>query len=218
MSRNADEQPKKDALSCVDCERGLPHHLPPDLGADHFTCPRCGSHAWQTHLDLYGMPAASPGERPSSTKRVDGFALTQCNRCRKYVLWHTDNPNYPIYPSRTLLPPPVLNMPEHIAREYEEACSVFASSVRACVALLGLVIEKLWREASIFDPDARSALLELEQHSLVSSSGSPHVIKVQPGVIRRRDQDGDDLHAAQLLCQMINEFVEKSSRQSGAPD
>jgi hypothetical protein len=109
-------------------------------------------------------------------------------------------------------------MPDYIAREYEEARSTYSGSARACVALLGLVLEMLLREAGVLNPDMHSALLELKQRGQISANSLPHATQFHPGVIRRSDEDGDDQYTAQLLCRIINEFVEKSSNNSEAAE
>jgi hypothetical protein len=81
-------------------------------------------------------------ERYSAT--VDFYlwniSVSECYECRKLAVWLHGRL---MWPQQTSAPLPHPDLPEAIAKDYEEAANVLGASARGAAALLRLVIERL---------------------------------------------------------------------------
>jgi len=109
--------------------------VPPKFQSSAFHCPHCEVYAHQHWFLVYKM---------TSTGRLAGeleeFKVGMCERCEQHTLWLNDKM---IYPTSSIAPLPVENMPPNVAEDYNEARNIASFSPRASAALLRLALQKL---------------------------------------------------------------------------
>ena len=113
----------------------------PQFRLKSYTCPYCNTlsqHEWSV---LY------INEREDENYYIDWnendndmIAVSTCNCCKNYELWHN---NELLKPNLVVLPLPEENMPEDVRELYNEARDVFKISKKAAAALLRLSLQKL---------------------------------------------------------------------------
>ena len=80
--------------------------------------------------------------------KIDNLHVANCARCKKISIWLHDRL---IYPLRGQAPPPNLDLPDDIRKDYNEASLILDHSPRGAAALLRLAVDKLCKQLG--DPD-----------------------------------------------------------------
>lgn len=125
-------------------------YVAPQFMLSAFNCPICGAYAQQlwekilpeNYLDVR-MQTSDQNEfvAPQNIKRGFGAVYTsRCWHCYKEALWVDGKL---IYPSLSIIPQPSKDMPEDIAKIYNEAASIYTLSPRSSAALLRLGLQML---------------------------------------------------------------------------
>jgi hypothetical protein len=110
----------------------------PEYEKSAFNCPWCGAFSRQTFMGA--MRTVGVGRFAGATTGLNDFAVSQCDHCERYSIWHE---GALIYPAGHGGPPPHSDMPEDVLEDYREAQSVFGTSARSAAALLRLSLQKL---------------------------------------------------------------------------
>lgn len=109
-----------------------------------FNCPHCGALAHMEWLKLIGEKGSA-----RFVTLAENFYATRGPCCSRESLWRviTEVGEVPyaklIYPTTVQAPQAHSDMPEDIARDFEEARQVCSSSPRAAAALLRLCVQKI---------------------------------------------------------------------------
>lgn len=125
-------------------------YVAPQFMLSAFNCPICGAYAQQywtqilsdTYIDER-RPISNQNAIivPKSIKRDFGTVYTsRCWHCYKEALWVNSKL---IYPSSSIIPHHSKDMPEDIAKIYDEAASIYTLSPRSAAALLRLALQML---------------------------------------------------------------------------
>jgi len=115
--------------------------ISPKLDLETFNCPHCGALSHAKWLSLLMNQYGQSHHLPQSAK----VAITTCCPARM-SLWLEDDDRVTgtmIFPASTIAPLPHPDMPDDIARDFEEARLVFTHSPRAAAALLRLCVQKI---------------------------------------------------------------------------
>lgn len=110
-------------------------YIAPKLTLDGFNCPYCGAfthQVWRYNINAY--------HQNLSMLQLKGLSVATCSKCRENSYWLDDEM---IHPSKSIAPLPSYDMPEEVAKDYNEARSIFEKSPKASAALLRLAIQKL---------------------------------------------------------------------------
>lgn len=125
-------------------------YVAPQFMLSAFNCPICGAYAQQLWTQI--LPDTYYDERfrlsnpntliiPTTIKRDFGTVYTsRCWHCYKEALWVN---NKLIYPSSSIIAYPSKDMPEDIAKIYNEAANIYTLSPRSSAALLRLGLQML---------------------------------------------------------------------------
>lgn len=125
-------------------------YVAPQFSLSAFNCPICGAYAQQLWTLI--LPDTYYDERfrfsnpntcivPTEIKRDFGTVYTsRCWHCYKEALWVNKKM---IYPSSSIIPHHSNDMPEDIAKIYNEAASIYTLSPRSAAALLRLALQML---------------------------------------------------------------------------
>lgn len=70
----------------------------------------------------------------------DGFAVATCSSCEEFTLWVNKEI---VFPKKTTLPPPNVDLSDDIKSLYLEASSILVDSPKGSTALLRLALQKL---------------------------------------------------------------------------
>lgn len=178
-----------------------------------FRCPHCGSNNqqdWYRSSTLFSAPN-STGIPLQQIK----FSTARCAVCHEFSIWDNANREM-VYPDVVTVPLPHSDMPEEIAKDYQEARSIAGKSARGAAALLRLATEKLARVivknrelSGGGDLNGNIKLLVANGlHSDIQRAlDSLRVIgneAVHPGVLDLRD----DKATAEKLFQLLNLIVQ----------
>ncbi|MBN3839194.1 DUF4145 domain-containing protein [Burkholderia sp. Ac-20349] len=112
---------------------------PPAFRLNAFTCPHCSAYA---HAGWFILNRHNNGNYTQAW-------ISTCSHCTKETLWWADEVSdraptgKMVVPAHSIIPLPHPDMPEDVARDYEEARAVSAVSPRAACALLRVAIERL---------------------------------------------------------------------------
>jgi Domain of unknown function (DUF4145) len=134
----------------------------PSFRAAAFTCPHCQAfaHVVWTQTGYLNRHENTPAW------------WAQCAHCKKFSLWLADNSNHGCMVGRMLVPAesnaPAAHsdMPEDVARDYEEARVVSQISPRAACALLRVAIERLCRSLNAKGNTINDQIADLVQQGL----------------------------------------------------
>ena len=74
---------------------------------------------------------------------VANLHLSVCNECDELGIWKADQL---LWPSQSEAPPPNVDLPNELLRDYQEAAEILSSSPRGAAALLRLCLQKLCGE------------------------------------------------------------------------
>jgi len=157
-----------------------------------------------------GEPFAKRHESSSYlNNQIDNLFLSECYNCRRFAVWVNDKL---IFPPQRVGPAPNADLPEDIARDYEEARSILSLSPRGAAALLRLCVQKLCiflgEKGKNIDDDIASLVAKglnpLVQRSLdiVRVIGNE---AVHPGVIDLND----DRDTANQLFDLVNAIADQ---------
>jgi hypothetical protein len=176
----------------------------PDFEIRAFNCPYCGAFSRQLWSKLYTYVSVSNPLVAWSKKLA--FAL--CEHCGEASIWLNSSI---IWPATVIAPKAHIDMPQDVAKDYEEARHVLARSPRSSTALLRLCVQKLCVVLGEKGEDINADI-----GSLVSK-GLPLMIQqaldivrvvgneqVHPGTLDVRDNP----EIAQKLFQLVNFIVE----------
>ena len=111
-------------------------------------------------------------------------------------------------------PPPHVDMPEEIRREYDEAASILSKSPRGAAAILRLALQKLCPLLGATEKDINPAIAQLVAAGkigpeLQQALDTLRVIgneSVHPGTMDMTD----DVETASALCNVLNYVIEKA--------
>ncbi|MBC7527086.1 MAG: DUF4145 domain-containing protein, partial [Chthonomonadaceae bacterium] len=113
-------------------------YVPPVHRANAFNCPHCNAFAQQSwNFVLIEQIKTLVG---SQQVYHSDITACRCEVCRKFSLW--DRASF-VYPRTLIAPIASEDMPEDVAKEYEEARLVYALSPKASTALLRLALQRL---------------------------------------------------------------------------
>jgi hypothetical protein len=137
-------------------------YVPAKYLSDGFNCPRsgCGAFAHQEwFLRVDAIRHANGGE----SRRVGGFNVSFCGRCREFALWEGERM---VYPRASVVLPASEDMPREVKKYYDEARAIFYDSPRGAAALLRLAIQKLTIELGEDGKNLNKAIGSLVQKGL----------------------------------------------------
>lgn len=183
-----------------------------DFKANVFHCPHCGVYAKQ---DWYNIAKGKISEK--GLDYYEGFIsdlyLSLCSQCNRYSLWLNDKI---IYPTLSIAPWPIEDMPLNVKDDFLEARAIANTSPKAAAALLRLCLQKLM---SYLGENSKN--LELDVSNLIKK-GLPEKFRdalwavrvigvdaVRPGEISLKD----DVDTAVALFNLINMIVESTISQ-----
>jgi hypothetical protein len=183
-----------------------------DFKANVFHCPHCGVYAKQ---EWYNLAKGKISEK--GFDYYEGFIsdlfLSFCSQCKRYALWLNDKI---IYPTLSIAPWPIEDMPLNVKDEFLEARGIANASPRAASALLRLSIQRLM---GYLGESGKN--MELDVSSLIKK-GLPEKFRdalwavrvigddaVRPGEISLKD----DVDTAVALFNIINMLVESTISQ-----
>jgi hypothetical protein len=183
-----------------------------DFKANAFHCPHCGVYAKQEWYNV-----AKGAVSPKGLDYYEGFVpdlyLSLCSICRRYALWLNDKI---IYPTPSIAPWPIEDMPLNVKEDFLEARSIINTSPKAASAVLRLCLQKLM---CYLGETGRN--MELAVSSLIKR-GLPErfrdalwavrvigVDAVPPGQISL----ADDMETAIALFNLINMVVDSTISQ-----
>ncbi len=144
----------------------------PEYGNKKFQCPHCNTVATQewftannasntassilNHLYLNYRPSIDDYSQERVVKFLkeidnsfksnfykfvpNGFSVATCSSCNEFTLWVSEDI---VYPKKTTLPPPNVDLTEDIKALYLEASSILIDSPKGSTALLRLALQKL---------------------------------------------------------------------------
>lgn len=113
-------------------------YVAPDFGVRAFNCPFCNAYAEQVWLG--NLLARSKNFAIDVQTSIEPITIAVCQACRDFSCWIG---NRMIYPSASIAPFPSEDMPEDVAKDYNEARLVYALSPKASAALLRLALQRL---------------------------------------------------------------------------
>jgi len=176
-------------------------YAPPGFMKDAFNCPHCGAYAHQ----LWYKGAKE--DRYTSSK-VKGLSISFCERCGRYAIWVHERM---VYPSFSIAPLPVEDMPENIKEDFLEARNIVNASPRAAAALLRLALQKLMIHLGEKGENLNEDIANLVKRGLPAkiqkALDAVRVIgnnAVHPGKIDLKD----DVETATALFELLNMIVE----------
>ena len=135
--------------------------------------------------------------------------ISECFNCNEIAIWIYD---HMLYPVKGEAPPPNLDLPEEILRDYREASTILALSPRGAAALIRLAIQKLCKHLGQPGKNINDDI-----KALVATGLDPRVQKaldavrvignnaVHPGHIDL----SDDRPIAETLFRLLNLVAEK---------
>jgi len=176
-----------------------------DLGADAKASIRQWAQGMMTRLIFTDQKETSTYLR----NEVHNLYLSRCFNCQKYSVWVH---HALVFPAGKLGVRPNVNLPDDIARVFEEARDILNVSPRGAAALLRLCVQKvcifLGEKGNSLDEDIAS-LVKKGLHPLVQKSlDVVRVIgneAVHPGTIDLKD----DRDTATQLLQLINAIADQ---------
>ena len=132
-------------------------YIAPAFNKDEFNCPNCKVFAHQIwgHFEYRSssMNGVCLSEIDKSIKSIvkgsvlepngkglGDISMAFCMKCKEHSVWVDGKL---VYPTMSIAPLPVKNMPEEVLKDFNEARDVFEKSPRASAALLRLAIQKL---------------------------------------------------------------------------
>jgi hypothetical protein len=181
-------------------------YSPPKFRRTAFNCPGCHAYASQVWCEPWA-------KHSNDFARVVDLMFARCSHCNKHSIWRQQEM---IYPEESRASLPSSDMPEDVARDYEEARSILLRSPRGAASLLRLCIQKLC--ISLGEPGRD---LNADIGSLVARGLNPKVQRsldvvrvigneaVHPGQIDLHD----DVDTASNLCELVNLIVESMITQ-----
>lgn len=182
-------------------------YVPPKSLLRSFTCPHCGVLARQYHWGYANSQNAGPIHEGHANMDNTIIRVSQCEHCKKPVLWFKETLVYPDY---GLAPTPNDKMPEEVKVDYNEAAGILARSPRGATALLRLAIQKLCVHLGGTGKNINKDIGKLvvaglpaqvqEALDVVRVTGNN---SVHPGQI-----DADDVGIAANLFPLVNVIVE----------
>jgi hypothetical protein len=183
-----------------------------DFKANTFNCPHCGVYTKQEWYNL-----AKGVIRENGLNYYEGFIpdlyVSLCSQCKRYALWLNDKI---IYPTLSIAPWPIEDMPINVKDDFLEARSIVNYSPKAASALLRLGLQKLM---AYLGESGKN--MELDISSLIKK-GLPDKFRdalwairvigidaVHPGEISLKD----DVDTAIALFNLTNMIVESTISQ-----
>ena len=107
-------------------------YIAPEFDLDGFNCPSCGAFAHQTWRLSIQASIQDSTVGIYSTIGLSSLLVATCSKCEKHSYWLS---NEMIFPSKSVAPLPSLDMPEDVAKDYNEARSIFEKSPKSAAAL-----------------------------------------------------------------------------------
>ena len=111
-------------------------YVAPSFNASGFNCPHCHAYTQQLWWHVYQTVPSGHFLETWASK----FYLSKCVKCGEPSIWIDAAMVWPVI--RTA-PPAHSDMPEEIAKDFDEARSALATSPRSAAALLRLCVQKL---------------------------------------------------------------------------
>ena len=180
----------------------MPEYKEPTFDADSYTCPHCGVFAHATRWDI-----ALVNKKDRSTEFTE-WTQSRCVLCGGETIWDRSELLWPV---GRIGPSAQPDMPEHIARIYEEARTIGGLSPRAAAALLRLALQHLLTDLAADQKDVNKAIGALVKEGLPTSvQRAMDILRVvgnnavHPGEI---DLEGD-LDTVNALFGLLNLVVE----------
>jgi len=133
-------------------------YIQPEVNADAFHCPTCGSFSDQFWYRLT-KSNSSGGVIPHQT-----FFVGNCRRCGNVTIWN--NEKNMVYPLTGNAPIPNQDMTEDIKIDYNEARDIVSRSPRSSCVLLRLCIEKICNEKGAKGKDLNEKIGKLVEQGL----------------------------------------------------
>lgn len=185
-------------------------YVPPTYRATAFNCPYCQAFAQQEwYVAAFASMSITTNQISSYHNQIPDFDVSYCRQCRSIAFWYLTQL---IFPAASLAPFPSEDMPEDIAKDFNEARDVLSKSPRLSAALLRLVIQKLCILLVPSEKNLNKAIGILVEKGLASevqqALDTVRVIgnnAVHPGNLDLRDD-----HATALaLFDLVNFIVEQ---------
>lgn len=156
-----------------------------------------------------GIPSLTDDYTRGSTRMLRNLHLSQCYHCDKMSVWVGDRLVFPIKKTGVVPNP---DLPEHIARDFEEARGIVDPSPRAAAALLRLCVQKLCKHlgepGKNIDTDIGSLVKKGLNPVIQQSLDIVRVIgneSVHPGTIDLND----DRETALQLFEIVNAVADQ---------
>jgi hypothetical protein len=187
----------------------------PEFKRVAFHCPMCGVFS---HVNW--MSLTTNGSRPVI------YYEAVCSHCSGASLWRALDHDFEdvfhqqhragemIYPDFGGAPPPIVDMPEDVKKDYAEAARIFSKSPRGAAALLRLGLQKLCVHLGQQGKNIDNDIRELAKAGripplIVSVADTVRIVgnnAVYPGEMSDEDFD----HVASKLFDLLNVIVDKA--------
>ncbi|MBI3249960.1 MAG: DUF4145 domain-containing protein [Deltaproteobacteria bacterium] len=184
----------------------MSNHIPPELEAPAFNCPRCQVFAKQ---DWFFLTATSDRSGFGRQYQNREFVLSKCNSCGEPTIWHG---SLMIYPLHATAEPASEDLPEDVREDFEEARIIANLSPRGAAALLRLAIQKmcvhLGESGNNINADIATLVSKGLPPRVQQALDSVRVIgneAVHPGTLDLKD----DLVTANKLFRLVNFIAQK---------
>lgn len=194
------------------------NHIPPEFKKRSFTCPYCKvttQQQWHTFESIHKVKSTFGYyviprliEPFNSSAILDIFSASICYHCLSAMVWHNENP---IYPITGYQPPPHTDMPENIRLIYEEAASISQLSPRASCALMRYAIEEFIKGMGYKD-DLFDNIGKMYKESIISvtiKDGLDIVRVTGNNALHGNKIDISDQTTVHLIFTLINQIVEE---------
>jgi hypothetical protein len=149
------------------------------------------------------------GTQKLTRRVVHNVSISRCFNCNALCLWIYDQL---FWPRRPAGPPPSLDLPADVRRDYEEASAILDASPRGAAALLRLAVQKLCKELGEKGENINNDIASLVRKGLNQRvQMALDVVRVigndavHPGQIDLRD----DRQTAETLFGLVNLVCEK---------
>ncbi len=183
-------------------------HIAPAAGLEAFNCPNCRVYAQQ---NWYYMKASKQENGFGLQYENKQFIVSNCEKCGFPTIWYGDKIVYPIYNAD--IAPPLLDTPDDVKEDYEEAKLIANYSPRGASALLRLAIQKLCKHLGLPGKNINDDIAQLVKDGLPAATqkalDSVRVIgneAVHPGTLDLKD----NRESVSKLFRLVNFIVQKT--------